>query len=86
MVEVVQDGERYTLRYMGDAPYPDFSASVHHFASTFRYLSICNPLAYCRLCYVVPYALEIMPYITFKHPTVATVRDIIPPQMCGHTV
>ena len=65
---------------------PDFSERVHNFASPLRNLSICNPLAYCRLCYVVPYALEIMPYITFKHPTVATVRDIIPPQMCGHTV
>ena len=86
MVEVVQDGESYKLRYLGAEPSPDFSERVHNFTSPLRNLSICNPLAYCRLCYVVPYALEIMPYITFKHPTVATVRDIIPPEMCGHTV
>ena len=78
VVEVVQDGESYKLRYLGAEPYTNITAErVYNFASSSRYLSVFNPLAYCSLCYVVAYAREIVVYITLEHPPVAAVGVII---------
>ena len=78
VVEVVENGESYKLRYLRAEPYTNIpSERVYNFASSGGYLLVFNSLIYCSLCYVVSYAREIMVYITFKHPAVAAVGVII---------
>ena len=78
VVEVVENGESYKLRYLGAEPYTHIPAErVYNFTRSGGYLLVFNALTYCSLCYVVSYAREIMVYITFEHPAVAAVGFVI---------
>ena len=86
VVEVVEDSESYKLRYLGAKPQAYISERVHNFTSPSSYLLVFNALAYCRFCYVVSYALEIVVYIALEHPPLAPVLGVITAQMRRHTV
>ena len=81
MIEIVENGERHELRYLRAEPDSYFSEAIHNFASAGGDFAVFNPLTNSRLCYVVPYAREIMMYVAFQHPPLGAVVRIVSPEV-----